>query len=435
MALAPFFERVSQSIGSVANISHEQLVEVLEDVAIRLSISDRASTDPAVAAGASLLTNLVARLYPRLHLDGPSEVVEQCADLARRVNPSIDLNGKSAQVVSVLFGEFDTDAVHAISTSASGWSVHIDEPAPRGSPPATPFAALAAACVAAAELFRVVFADGLGRRGRRRSQPGSFDLITQRHDALAPYVDVAGLVLPRLHLVGAGAVGEACLLALRASGASGHVTVVDPQTLEMSNLQRYVLSVIDDVGARKVDIAARALKDTAWTIEGVPTVWGADDRSAPRRDDVLVALDSARDRLGVAAGLHRRIYNAWTQPADLGWSRHERFGEEPCLACLYYPDHLRPSDDEQVARAIRQHRLRVLSYFVTGTPVGLPLPTVSQAAGIVAPPESEQWVTVPLLADLVGGGVIRRGPSARVGRPHDCSAVPRRHLRGWHRAK
>ena len=45
----------------------------------------------------------------------------------------------------------------------------------------------------------------------------------------------------------------------------------------------------------------------------------------------------AMARIGIQAGLPLRIYNAFTGPLDLGWSRHERFGDEPCLACLYWP--------------------------------------------------------------------------------------------------
>ena len=52
----------------------------------------------------------------------------------------------------------------------------------------------------------------------------------------------------------------------------------------------------------------------------------------------LVALDSPEARIAVQASLPGPLYNAWTHPADVGWSRHERFGEDPCLACLYWPD-------------------------------------------------------------------------------------------------
>ena len=55
---------------------------------------------------------------------------------------------------------------------------------------------------------------------------------------------------------------------------------------------------------------------------------------------------------------------------------------------------------------MRQHRLRVLSYFATNQPVGLPLPGISPVADLAPPPEAEEWLTVPLLADLVATGVM-----------------------------
>lgn len=401
MALAPFFSRVNDAIRAVVDLPYDRLDDILTGTIVSLRLGE--SSSDGFEAGALLLVNLLARLYPQLELAGPRDIVSACSALAESVNPAIDLAPRDRPRIRVAFGTTDGD--DDLTVSASGWTVYVDSAAPRPTRAAV-FAELVAACLCAAETFRAAFGELLGPRGRRGPQPGVFDLITGGTIPSAAPTDLSGVRLPDLHLAGVGAIGQAAVLALAATGATGRVTLVDPETIAMSNLQRYVLSTVDDVGASKVELAATVLGSAGW--EAVPgaTAWGGDECSKPRRDTVLVALDTARDRLGVAAGLHRRIFNAWTQPADLGWSRHEAFGVEPCLACLYYPNHPRPSEDQQVAAALRQDRLRILSYYATNQPVGLPLRGISAVADLPVPPEAQGWLRVPLLADLVATGIV-----------------------------
>jgi hypothetical protein len=401
VALAPFFPRVSDAIRSVVDIPYERLDELAADTIVSVRFAEHGSDN--FLAGARLLVNLLARLYPQLELEGPGELVDTCALLAESVNPLIDLAPRTGRRIQIGFGCDGAD--DAVTVSAAGWTVYVDC-LPHTTTATAPFADLAAACFAAAEAFRAAFADVLGAQARKGSQPGVFDLVTGGTTPSTGPTDLAVVRLPDMHLAGAGAIGQAAVLALQATGGHGGITLVDAERLELSNLQRYVLSTIDDVGALKVELAASVLRPAGWDCAAVPTIWGADEHSGPRQDTVLVALDTERDRLGVAAGLHRRVYNAWTQPADLGWSRHENFGPEPCLACLYYPDSVTPSEDEQVAAALRQHRLRILSYFATNQPVGLPLRGVSPVADMPPPPEAQEWLAVPLLTDLVAAGII-----------------------------
>ena len=66
----------------------------------------------------------------------------------------------------------------------------------------------------------------------------------------------------------------------------------------------------------------------------------------------VVALDSAEHRIAVQVALPARSHNAWTQPGDLGVSRHGFLGEEACLACLYMPNAPRPHQDVLIAMAL-----------------------------------------------------------------------------------
>jgi ThiF family len=399
MALAPYFSRVRDSVLGLTTVDSDELNGMLAGTVVAVEVSSNVLDDHCRREGALLLVNLLARLYPRLTINGPSEFTSDAGALASRINPEIDVEvSSSSQVATVRVGFAVSDA--DVVVDASGWTATVDRE-PTGAA-ASSFATQAAACLGAGELFRSVFAPYLGTRSRGGAQDGEFRLTTA--DVTPAILD--GISIGQHHLAGAGAIGQSCVAALIASPVTGSITIVDPEHIELSNLQRYVLSDPSDVGTLKVDLAAARLAAAGWGVEPVPTVWGADVRSAPGQRSVLVALDSGRDRIAVAAGLHSALYNAFTQPADLGWSRHENYGVEPCLACLYLPDRLKPSDDELIAAAIGQHRLRILGYLTSRVPIGVPLPQLPDVADIPKPPAAEAWGLTSLLNDLILSGVI-----------------------------
>lgn len=62
----------------------------------------------------------------------------------------------------------------------------------------------------------------------------------------------------RVGVIGAGGIGAPLLAYLAAAGV-GHVRVIDPDQVSLSNLQRQILFASDDLGTAKVDVAAQAL--------------------------------------------------------------------------------------------------------------------------------------------------------------------------------
>ncbi|MFC7059319.1 SAMP-activating enzyme E1 [Halovenus salina] len=70
----------------------------------------------------------------------------------------------------------------------------------------------------------------------------------------------AALLDASVLVVGAGGLGSPVLQYLAAAGV-GHLTVVDDDTVELSNLQRQVIHGTDDVGRPKVDSAAEFVAD------------------------------------------------------------------------------------------------------------------------------------------------------------------------------
>lgn len=79
-----------------------------------------------------------------------------------------------------------------------------------------------------------------------------------RHIVL-PQIGGAGqlrLKAAKIAVVGAGGIGAGAIPALVGAGV-GHLTVIDDDRVELSNLQRQPLYTSDQIGERKVDLAAR----------------------------------------------------------------------------------------------------------------------------------------------------------------------------------
>lgn len=79
-----------------------------------------------------------------------------------------------------------------------------------------------------------------------------------RHIVL-PQIGGAGqlrLNAARVAVVGAGGIGAGAIPALTGAGV-GHLTIIDDDRVELSNLQRQPLYSTDQIGERKADLAAR----------------------------------------------------------------------------------------------------------------------------------------------------------------------------------
>ncbi|MBL4773308.1 MAG: molybdopterin-synthase adenylyltransferase MoeB [Alcanivoracaceae bacterium] len=82
------------------------------------------------------------------------------------------------------------------------------------------------------------------------------DLRYQRHYQLQGFGRVAQDKLKNAHvlLIGAGGLGSSCALYLAAAGV-GQISIIDDDTVQLSNLQRQIIHNTDSIGSLKVDSA------------------------------------------------------------------------------------------------------------------------------------------------------------------------------------
>jgi hypothetical protein len=401
MSLPRFYSRIADALGPIVGATTD-LPAYLRDVTVSLRAEDGVEADHVHRAGFILATNLCARLYPRLRILAEKSLAEECASLALQINADCDISTEPGASSAALVWGGRPNAENSVTVGANGWSLLVDQYDAINVGRTNIVTTLAAAAFGVGEVFRMVFAPFL-TSGRTAPAPGMLNLLTlDDSDSVLPELPDE-LSLGRVHIAGAGAVGQAALYTLAHTTASGTLVVVDPESISLSNLQRYVLAFDSDIGVSKIQVARRAVAESGLSLVAIDAVWGDHEATAGKVESVCTALDSASARIGVQAGLPLRIYNAWTQPADIGWSRHESFGDDACLACLYLPSGPRPSQHELIARAVRQAELRVLAYLSCRLPIDVPLQSrhIPRLANYAAPGDASTWLERSILDDIV----------------------------------
>ncbi len=374
---------------------------------------------------ADLLVRLLARLYPSLMIseDVLGGVGDEMRALARRINPRIDLSGQATIETVIGTAQPRWGTTRTVFAGCDGWTARLSTDGPLGCGASNnPFGPGLAACLAAADVFREVFLPGAVLDGVCKiAIPGADDWTSDDRD-------VAGNV-GSLVLAGAGAIGNAAAWALSRSGVDGSIEIVDHESVDLGNLQRYVLAERDDENRAKAPLVAGRFDRKLSATSHACTIAEFLQKKSHRVDNLLLALDSAKDRCAAQASLPRLVANAWTQPGDLGVSCHD-FLEGTCVSCLYLPNGKRKNEDEIIAESFgvpdRLMQVRTLLYKNEGAPRDL-LVAIATARDIrlgkLLPFEGRPLRTL-YTEGFCGGAVI---PLGEPGKPANEVHVPLAH--------
>jgi molybdopterin/thiamine biosynthesis adenylyltransferase len=146
-------------------------------------------------------------------------------------------------------------------------------------------------------------------------------------------------------VIGAGGLGSPVALYLAAAGV-GRITLVDDDTVDLTNLQRQIAHSTPRIGQRKVDSAAEAMRAINPTIAVEPIAQRADpallDRLVAAADVVLDCSDNFATRQAVNKACVTRARPLVAGAAirfDGQLSVYDtRDAASPCYACLFPPD-------------------------------------------------------------------------------------------------
>jgi Prokaryotic E2 family C/ThiF family len=428
MALADYYGRNALAAAQVlAGFDEQRIREALDKLRVGLCIGTDAAQSSEGRTLIDLLVRLLARLYPTLAIRseiGGRTAAEEVINLARRINPSVEFSSDPTVEVAVGTELPSAGDWPRIFVGSKSWNAFVATEGPRAvGNSVNPFGAGAAACLAAANLFRWVFLP----ENPLLDKDLTFSVLKSELSRSDDTPLAVGL--DEIVLVGAGAIGNAAAWAFSRLPLEGVLRIVDHEVIDLGNLQRYVLAERDDEGRNKVDVVARyfngkvrakahALKFEDFVVsEGYS--WAR----------MMLALDSSRDRRAAQASLPQWIANAWTQPGDLGVSSHD-FLNGACVTCLYLPDHGLENEDAIIASALgvpnQLMQIRALLHNGQGVPREL-LDVISAARNIPIErllPFEGRGVRHLYTEGFCGGAVI---PLGELGTPRQEVHVPLAH--------
>ena len=149
----------------------------------------------------------------------------------------------------------------------------------------------------------------------------------------------------RALIIGAGGLGSPVALFLGSAGV-GHLTIVDNDTVDMTNLQRQIAHTMSRVGLPKVTSAEVAVAALNPTVTVVPMVARADaallDELVAQADVVLDCCDNfaTRHDINAACVKHKKplVSGAAIRFDGQVVVYDARDDSSPCYACVFPPD-------------------------------------------------------------------------------------------------
>lgn len=146
-------------------------------------------------------------------------------------------------------------------------------------------------------------------------------------------------------VIGAGGLGSPVALYLGSAGV-GHITLVDDDSVDLTNLQRQIAHTTARVGQPKALSAQQAIADLNPDVQVIPLV----QRAGPQELDALVAtadvvLDccdnfATRQAINAACVRHRKpLVSGAAVRFDGQLAVYDpRSAQSPCYACVFPPD-------------------------------------------------------------------------------------------------
>lgn len=170
-------------------------------------------------------------------------------------------------------------------------------------------------------------------------------LLRYSRQIMLPRFDIAGqekLIASRVLVVGVGGLGSPVALYLAAAGV-GHLTLIDDDVVELSNLQRQIAHGTEDIGKPKVESAREALNQLNPLVQ-VETINRRLDEAQlnqliARCDLVLDCSDNFATRFEVnRCCVNNKI--PLVSGAAIGMEGQvavfdSRTADQPCYRCLY----------------------------------------------------------------------------------------------------
>ncbi|MDO8999837.1 MAG: E2 ligase fold family C protein [Bacteroidota bacterium] len=419
MALAKYFSKNLLALSQVLkNANSNQFQSILDNTVIGIAFNEEIKKHEGAAA-LDLSVRLIARLYPKINfinLDSSNkDVIVELKKLAASINSKIEFVTEQPSVVLVIGNcaierSITNGPVYFIGSN--GWVTKFSSENPvRVGNTNNPLAAGVAACIGASNIFRYVFSDFLS--SPEFDEDFSLSLITLDTVDNVPDAKNKTVDIGHAHLVGFGAIGNGFLWALKNSPfLKGTLTLVEPEKLDLSNLQRYILAEERHIEKPKIELAKESMQGSKVDLRPFAEDWaGYLNKKGWNNQTVIVAIDNAQDRINIQASLPESIINSYTENNVIGISRHFDFINETCLACIYMPSGKQKSHSQQVADNLNlsQHERFIRDYIFYNKNADDQLLNLVAQANNIEPEKLQAYNGLPVqqfYSSIVCGGTL-----------------------------
>ena len=366
------YDRHLRIASAVVGESRETVIRkfVMQRVLLVVNPSLTPSADTRIML--TVAANLIARFCPKIDLafsDTCPELIANTLSHLKRIDTSpyaefrVVLRPDYSLYAAVLaIGRPGTREATTTVIDSVGWLALLNPPE-AGYPLSkenhnSPFGALLAAALGAAEVFKYLLHPPVGTIAHFGSVTlSAFDYSLNGMDP-GPWLP-SQLRLPWGLLGGIGAVGNAFLLALSlVDGLSGDLLVIDQDIVESTNLNRYVLAYEADADREhpvgKTQLAMRLFHGRALRVsphqEPLNSVLGKIHREEITRPEILLsAVDNNDARWAMQNLWPQLILEGATDHTLSQVSRHEYGKPLACLGCIH-PRNTTPKGDASYIR-------------------------------------------------------------------------------------
>jgi hypothetical protein len=361
MALASYFSKDALAFTQVLNkATNEDFESILSAHIVEIAF-DNSIKDGEGSVSLDLAIRLLSRLYPKIKISDLTnenqEIVDKLTEKALAINSRIEIT-QETPTISLVIGStpLDDDNLHqVIYVGSDYWIAKISSEHPVGSGSSNlPFAAGASVCIGVSNVFRFVFKELIDDCEFDIDVNLSLINLTQT-DEFEKFdidqIDIDGTIL-----VGFGAIGNGFVWALsNTPNIKGRFTIIDPEKIELSNLQRYCLAEEKHNEISKVKIAENLFQDTEIELYTFESKWAEylNLNGNWKNELVCVGVDSAKDRITIQSSLPKSILNAYTENNRIGITRHSNFVESACLSCDFIPKYEIESHSFSVAKNLK----------------------------------------------------------------------------------
>lgn len=379
MALASYFSKDALAFSQVLKkATNNDFESTLDSHVIEIAF-DNSIRNGEGSISLDLAIRLLSRLYPKIRISDLTnenhEIVEKLIEKALAINSNIEIT-QETPTVSLVIGStaLDHDNPRQIVYIGSDhWiaKLSLDHPVGVGDSN-LPFAAGASVCIGVSNVFRFVFKELMDNFELDNDVNFSLINLCQTEETeknKISQIDIDGTIL-----VGFGAIGNGFIWALsNTPKTKGRLTIIDPEKIELSNLQRYCLAEEKNIDFSKINIAENLFQKTEIVLDIFEDNWAQYLKSFGnwKNELVCIGIDSAKDRIAIQSSLPKSILNAYTESNLIGISRHFDFVDNTCLSCCYLPHEKVKSYSLIVAENLRipNEELRIRDYLYHEKPV------------------------------------------------------------------